>query len=722
MPEVQQGGVNMRVENLSMKASTVLIALSIGGLLLSACAPAPQPMPTPTPTQPPPTPTPQPTATFTPVPPTATPTPIPPTATPTPTPTPKPLEITCLSGPVSNYVNHDVVFEVTSEGQPVEGATVHFAGYEKQTGEDGRVTFNIDMAGPFKARVEKLGYEDASTLLWVFPEGNEELRIRALRDLGMFTPRSSYRMAGGNFTSLKAYYLYDEQGNVYPAIDKFGAGGFARVSREKQQETLGLLIKKARDWGFEGVYLHAQLLPSTEWEVEHSEKNETKDANYLEQRREEALALAEFAQKQNVDLLDVLGTFEARYIEGFTESEEMALYKELLPELRERYTGELGVGVTGAHFYLVGLPFPERDYTGFDFFLPRFNIPMKKDYSPSDIENAIEEYLEFGEYVASEYGVKLLPVWVAVYELEEDKSFFDDFGGDYEATKVWLLNTVFEKALGRNIEGLSTFELGYFGRLWAVDHGHPKIYIRQSKRPLQTVARYFTQPWNEERRYVLTNLQTAELVANSLGYPSTFEQLEEAYRAFQDNDNTLANKIAVNILREASNLESPLGITIDGEGSEWLPKDPAYYNASQTFLWFDGSWRDADPTGEAKNLKCIYGVFGPEDLYLMLEFYGQPPTADLAMELDIGLDGAPDYSIAISPYKSHLFRINYRNNEILRPFPFIAELEDFKYGKVIELKVPLRLIENPEKVNLIVFYPSSEKWDVEIYRIDWTQH
>jgi len=94
----------------------------------------------------------------------------------------------------------------------------------------------------------------------------------------------------------------------------------------------------------------------------------------------------------------------------------------------------------------------------------------------------------------------------------------------------------------------------------------------------------------------------------------------------------------------------------------------------------------------------------------------------LAMELDIGLDGAPDYSIAISPYKAHLFRINYRNNEILRPFPFIAELEDFKYGKVIELKVPLRLIENPEKVNLIVFYPSSEKWDVEIYRIDWTQH
>jgi hypothetical protein len=348
---------------------------------------------------------------------------------------------------------------------------------------------------------------------------------------------------------------------------------------------------------------------------------------------------------------------------------------------------------------------------------------MERTRSPSEVENAIEEFLEFGEYVASKYGVKLLPVWITTYETDEDsRSFYNNFGGDYEAAKVWLLDTILKKASGRIIEGLSTFGLGYFGRKYCVDDEHPKITIWQSKKPLNTVAKYFTHPLNMERRNVLTNLQTAELVANSLGYPSAFEQLEEAYRAFRDNDDALANRIALNILREASNFENPLGITIDGKDSEWLPKDPAYYNGSQTFLWFDGPWREGDPTGEAKNLKSIYAVNSPENLYLMLEFYGQPPTADLAIELDTGCDGAPDYNIAMSPYKAHLFRINYRDNEILRPYEFIAEFEHFKYDEVVELKVPLRLIENPEKINLIVFYPSSEKWDVEIYRIDWTQY
>jgi hypothetical protein len=560
------------------------------------------------------------------------------------------LEIACLGGPVSNYVNHDVVFEVTSEGQPVEGSTVHFAGFERQTGEDGRVAFNIDMAGPFKARVEKLGYRDASTLLWVFPEGNEKFPIRAIRTLSggqAGTTISDYRMAGANTASIKVYYLYDENGNIYPA-DPFPLGWreLPRGVHKKYQEWM---ISTVRDWGFENIYLIAQPLPESIFASEEPHPTvftEEVKRNFLEQMREEALWLAEFAEEQNVDILDAFN-LEATDIGNLGLSEDFLVYRNLLPELKEKFSGDLVVMMVGGiQHFVEGRELLEYDYNGFDYINPVLSCRHTdlNTGSPSEWEVAMHEYFDFTEQLGKKYEAKVMPVWLAGLHVH-DEQLFNQFlrNGefeDYEDVKVWFLNSILEEALKRNVDGVEACTLEYFSRLYG-PHGPYgyKFPTWQSKRPLDTVAKYFSHPWNEEGRETLSFLQHAALLTNSIAsYDQELaewaeDNVVEALIAYRSGDYSTASLIAAEILKEASRVNNPLSIRIDGNPSEWQSLDPVYFNPSQILPWSSLSpWfnPETQPEGffkakDMRNLKSVYAVNDSDYLYLMLDFYGQPP-------------------------------------------------------------------------------------------------
>jgi hypothetical protein len=609
-------------------------------------------------------------------------------------------------------VNHDVIFEVRSEGQPVEGATVHFAGYEKQTGEDGRVAFNIDMAGPFKARVEKLGYEDASTLLWVFPEGNEKIPIRAIRahpeQVG--TVLASYRMAGANWAALKVYYRPFPNGDVKPSlITGDPENMWAPVSNEVFQKALAWEISHLKDWGF-NIYLYAHLCPDPSY-VKDFPRGEDAMQNYYEQRKRRALILSEFAEQQGVDLFDPFG------YPPFSHLEHHLMYKELLPEVREKFSGKLAT--------LVPLMYdedmfkvPEYDYEGFDYVAVPFFLPVLP-ISPPEFRSRINEYFESAKNIR-EYGVKLLVDWVS------RGGPLDAFDNP-EDGRMWLLNAVLDEAFQRDVEGIETLMLWFHSRLVNPDND-PRFSYWQSRRPLNLVASYFSRPWNKERGETLRLLQhvTLTTIHNQEFRDWASARVEKAFDAYRRGDFTFANSIAKEVLEEAQlSNDNPLGIMIDGNDGEWEGLNPIYFNPSQTFPWFNLIWLGKKEVNDMRNLKSVYAVNDSENLYLMLEFY--EPSKPLVRFFNISIDTSgewthregEEYNIMLPYPRTEIFTVKYEGDRWEIRDKLLGDV-GVAYGNVVEVKVPLEYIGHPERINLLVWYPGIAQWgDMEVDIVDW---
>jgi hypothetical protein len=585
--------------------------------------------------------------------------------------------------------------------------------------------------------------------LWVFPEGNEKFPIRAIRSgTDEFSAtHSAYRMAGMNAKSMKVYYFYDDHGNVYPVLS-IPPEGFVKAPHKVHQENLTWRILRARDWGFDKIYLHTQLLYEKAPVSPHAPPtfNEQEKQNFLNQRKEIALSLTKFAEEQGIDLLDPFGAYELFPLEVFM------LYKNLLPELRQIFNGKFVVGwVLGGRFYKEsGWRFPEyvyADYTGFDYLTPRFSVAIDTN-SPSELGNTVTKAFELSESLRDKYGVGVFPTWVAsLANYGEYDAFFDNFDC-VEDAKIWLLKTILVEASKREVVGVSTYDLEFIDRLADV-HGFPYSPFWRSKRPLETVASYFHHPWNVERERSLRVLEHAELATSTLATRCdrelaswAFTTMRDAIEAYRSGDFTGATSIAGEILKEASKLDNPLNIKIDGYGGEWKGLDPIYFNVSQRFLrpgilWYHG---DSFSIGgdnylilkKIKNLKSVYAVNDPENLYLMLEFYGPPPTQ--AFKNPVGYSDGPNIGIDISGNWSHQegkeFQVilsrrgtsfwskDYIGTE--RIFHRLRDLEEVAYGDVIEVKIPLQLIGNPKNVNMYVYWQDIAPWgDMEVQIVDW---
>jgi hypothetical protein len=694
----------------------------------------------------------------------------------------KPLEI---NGPTLAEVNETISLIVTSEGLPVKGAIVSFAGYEKETNENGIATFQIDFAGSFKAIVRKDGYKVNSTLLWIFPKGSEKFLIRSTKSMtdpqlfGDFD--SAGRMAGFNYARIKAYYTYDCKGNVYPIILTLGKAErlsdeateaikenyegetprynlWIRVPHEVYFKNLEWMISRARSWGLK-IFLLAEVLPRVEEEHIEGAPPITLDnkafERFLDQRRSEALMLTEFAERHNVELLDPLGPFWFPEEPKDAPLRQLSLYRELLSDIRSRFHGKLAVWMIGRISDVIkGIGLKEYNYSGFDYLVPWFGCGGARltTDSPSKWEEAVHRFLDFTEYLKEKYNVSILVGYIASFEYnkENDKlfnKFMSYFNNSYEDARTWFMKLIFDEILRRGIRNADAHPLWFFEMqssipgLGANEEAYRKFSYWPSRRSLNLVSEYFSQPWNNMGRNALNILQHAKIVANSIIAKShnvnlvdwLLETLKRSSKAYETSMYKVAINEAQKILGFSCHLENPLNISIDGKADDWKSIDPVYFNPSRAFPWFNLVWcysndsRVGREVREMGNLRSVYAINDKENLYLMLDFYGKPPNHLPNIAIDISgnwtHEFGKEFHIPLHDGLTEIWKVAYVGNDF-DPQGFGSEkvgICEVKVRDAVEVKIPLKILGNPRKVNLIVWYPWNAPWgDMEVDLVDWS--
>ena len=689
----------------------------------------------------------------------------------------KPLEI---NGPTFAEVNETISFIVTSEGLPVKDATVLFAGYEKKTDDRGIATFQVDFAGSFKAIALKEGYETNSTLILVFPKGNEKFSIRSTKSVtdpqlwGDFDYAG--RMAGFNYARIKAYYTYDEEGNVYPIIITLGNAEelsdeaveiikekypgevprrnlWIRVPNDVHLGSLAWMISRARDWGFK-IFLMAEVLPPSV-ETGGGEgvppPRLSQDAlkRFLEQRKREAIVLAEFAEKEKVELLDPMGPAWAPE-EPEVALGQLSLYRQLLPELRTKFTGKLLVHMIGRIGSLSNY-ISEYNYSGFDYLGFWFGCGAAhlNTGSPSEWAEAVRRYLNYAESIKDRYNISLLPMYIATFHYDDYEAFnkfMSNFNNSYEDARLWLMNLVFSEISRIDVAGADAHPLWFFQMrsnipgINANKEADQKFSYWPTRRALNFVVEHFSHPWNREGKFTLIMLWHAELATNSITAKSSIpnltswmsELLEKAFEKYRRHEYKSAVGVLHEIFRFFSHIKNPLDINVDGNREDWGNMDPTYFNPSQTFPWFNLVWsygnnsRVGREVREMGNLKSVYAVNDKENLYLMLDFYHRPPRHLPNIAIDISgnwtHEFGKEFHIPLHDGLTEIWKVAYRSSDFDPQGPGSEKVgvAEVKVGEVVEVKIPLKILGNPKRVNLVVWYPWLAPWgDMEIDIVDW---
>jgi len=327
------------------------------------------------------------------------------------------------------------------------------------------------------------------------------------------------------------------------------------------------------------------------------------------------------------------------------------------------------------------------------------------------------------------------------------KESFERFMSNFNSTedvRIWFVALFFEEISERKrIAGADVHPLWFFEMMYPIYDGdvYQKFSYWPTRKLLNFASQYFSKPWNMERRNVLNVLQRAERAVNSIIIGSTNPALvswaselsKKALETYERGEFRSTMEISQEILYFFSHIENPLSITIDGNGNEWMHFDPAYFNPSRSFPWFNLVWcygNDSRVGREARergNLKSVYAVNDNEYLYLMLEFYGNPPKR------------LPNVAIDVSGYWSHKFgeefhiplrdgladvwKVAYVGSDFDPQGPRSEKVGacEVRVGDVVEVKIPLKVLGNPRRVNLIVWYPWVAPWgDMEVDLVDWS--
>lgn len=583
-----------------------------------------------------------------------------------------PIEIT---GPDYVTKRERATFKVRSNNEAVSNFPIVVAEEIKYTDESGQVSFQLDEIGCFKAK-SYLENISEDKLFWVFPETSRDLEINSLRYHGDH-PRHSFfykRMTGANSISIKAYYVFDDKGNISPII--LAPFDWQEVSHKTKQEFLKYQIDKVRDWGFDKIYLHIEVLSPAYlgWEeTEIEDLDEPARQNYLNNIEKEAMILAEFSQNKSVDILT---PFENEL--GWDEIER---YKDNLKELRDIYGGKLGVKLTGDvnvigdSFYKQVKPEIKVDLSEFDVIFPiaKLDIPdmsliddsIHQSQPPSlyQTEQAVEEFLDFYQKIGDKYQARIMPQWIAQYGFKPGVSdqFLSYFSNKKEAF-AWLYETILAGITERNMYGGSAYKTQYTRPRHEVDYTtDTQLY--------HSVASYFSQEG----------------------------EIDFLSREHHKSQHEI--KISENPSDED---ENPLGIEIDGSPKDWEAVDPVYFNPSQTFPafeWLKEGGRESFKS-ERLNLKAIYVMNDNENLYIMIEFYGEAISVEelrnsgynLEIKFDIEGDAEWNYEAELLPSKG---KIDSKNGERVTEFPYGDK-------EVYELKIPLEALDHPKEITLFM--------------------
>ncbi|MCD6092581.1 MAG: hypothetical protein J7J38_01000 [Candidatus Aenigmarchaeota archaeon] len=109
-----------------------------------------------------------------------------------------------------------------------------------------------------------------------------------------------------------------------------------------------------------------------------------------------------------------------------------------------------------------------------------------------------------------------------------------------------------------------------------------------------------------------------------------------------------------------------------------------------------------------RSLKAVYAAADKDNLYLMLEFYGKPRKLTrhgygLSLKIDNTKDGLYDFEINLDENPS-FSKIIYNNEEISTDWKKERQIK-VKWGKVIEVKIPKKLVGSDE-IEIKVYVPA----------------
>jgi len=400
-----------------------------------------------------------------------------------------------LNGPLRNFCGEEIPFKVTSKGQPIEGTTVSLAGYKGQTNKAGIVEFpDVDVIGAFKVRANKAGYEDALGLIQIYPRGNERIPIRGFREaFRYFTPFHSMRMAGANYVYFKVWYLIDDKFNLIPARQVFlPGGGIQPCSQEELEKDALKMISKAREFGLKVFIVPFLWRGEIKLEAGPEEKTplfyipERYRDRFLDQVAEMALKIAEFAERNHVEMLTPICELH-RYI-GYELSSKW--HQEILPKLRERYSGKLVVGDQDymQDYFNQGKNFsdiPDFNYAGYDYIGLIVNPSGTKSWD--GLERSIEKTLDYADHLRQKYGCGVIISNVGT--LGDAKWILDEHPSKPDKARAEFFKVVLQKSMGR-VEGLFFNGWHYNGPVETIV-GQLTI---QGKEPYDVVRKYFTKP------------------------------------------------------------------------------------------------------------------------------------------------------------------------------------------------------------------------------------
>ena len=584
------------------------------------------------------------------------------------------------------------------------------------------------------------------------------------------------RMAGFNYARIKAYYTYDEEGNVYPIIITLGDAEelsdeaveiikekypgevprhnlWIRVPNDIHLRSLAWTISRARDWGFK-IFLMAEVLPPSE-ETGGKEgippPRLTQDAlkRFLEQRKREAIILTEFAEKQKVEILDPIGPAWAPE-EPEVALKQLSLYRRLLPELRMKFSGKFLVHMIGRIDNLSDYS-SEYNYSGFDYLGFWFGCGAAhlNTGSPSEWAEAVHRYLNYAEFIKDKYKIDLLPMYIASFQYDDYKAFnefMSNFNDSYEDAKLWFMNLIFDELSEIDVAGADVHPLWFFQMrshipgISANKEADQKFSYWPTRRALNFVIEHFSHPWNKEGKSTLIMLRHAELATNLIAAKSsnlnltswTSKSLEKAFEAYRNGKYKSAAQVLRGIFGFFSHIKNPLNINVDGDREDWEIIDPIYFNPSQAFPWFNLIWsyRNDSRVGrevrEMGNLKSVYAVNDRENLYLMLDFHHRPPTHLPNIAIDVSgnwtHEFGKEFHVPLHDGLTEIWKVAYISSDFDPQGPGSEKVgvAEVKVGDIVEVKIPLKILGNPRRVNLVVWYPWIAPWgDMEVDLVDW---
>ena len=521
--------------------------------------------------------------------------------------------------------------KVFSQGEPLQGVEVRFGGKVLFTNNSGEVSFIPQKCGSFKIIAQKKGFKKAKKLILVSAPGNEKLKIRSIRYHPEHCECFPYRyvLSGANFATIKIYFLLDEKGNIYPSLGPFlGKGKWFRVPSKEQFNFLAKDIEFLRGFGLK-IFAHGQIFPASRYEVDLDKKAKE---NFAKQWKKIAIEIAKFAQKEKIEILDPFGMGSG--VISFPK--QIAIYKEILPKLRQIYQGKLTASIPPEAFK----DWDKLDYSEFDMISPFFFISVKA--SLKEIEDYFKEILTKARKIKK----PIFPIWVIRTPAgPEAKKFLKNFKSLKEA-RIWYLSKAIEIIKGeKNVIGLSAYSV-YPGRRLEVIEGEKETFIWQDKSLFNIVKENFT--------------------------PGCYE-------------NNLAPFLE--------------NIKIDGKVEEWEDLDPVFYNPSGVLPDYSNFYHKKI-FGEEFNpgiLKAVYSARDSNYLYLMFEFYKLQDSLP-ELYIDSNNDGLYDFLVHLGPFSFVSIRkVVYKEDLLteidLKLQKFLSKIKFARKKNFIEVKIPLSLLD-----------------------------